>query len=395
MNQVSFDLNIFQHAINQRQNYDGQMTQQGKSLFVADRLATMALQPAIDTGFLELSTTIISYLDKSIRARLVPYYDVILISIAFASMQQGSFPSRDFLAIPHEIGHHLFWNGIMPDTQEYMRTTIRRKLKQAGVKSGDWRLRWLEEIFADVYALIIGGPVVAMDFQDMLDDDVPTHFREDTDKHPIPELRPLIQTRILRNIKPESGCFYLDTPDRLDKNWKQWLQSQAPGRDILTETFKIKGKRAKLSGLEIVTSMDVLITTILGVLSPIIPKDRNTPWSADVMDDEDIDFYDCRYDDEEVRSIIENIHPDNHLAHLYLQFYKNAYPQDDDEVMSLFFEEQEHDMESVDRFFRKFLLRKNSFHERIERLPGNLPKTYPRETGLKCFYSKVGLMKDH
>ena len=370
LNQVSFDLNIFQHAINQRQNYDGQMTQQGKSLFVADRLASMSVQPAIDAGFLETSTTIVSYLDKRLRARLVPYYDVILISIAFASMQQGSFPSRDFLAIPHEIGHHLYWNGVMPDTQEYLRDTLREKLRAVGVTSQDWRYRWLEEMFADVYALIIGGPVVALDFQDMLDDDVPTHFREDTDKHPIPELRPMIHTRILRNIKPESGCFYLDAPDRLDNNWKQWIRDQWPGRDILNEMFQIKGKRAKLSGQHIIASMDVMIATILDILKPIIPQDRNTPWSADVMDEEDINFYDCRYDDEEVRSIIENIHPDNHLAHLYLQFYKNAYPQDDDEIMSLVFADKEYDEETQDRLIKKFMLRKNSFHERIEKIAG-------------------------
>lgn len=32
-------------------------------------------------------------------------------SVAYASIHNGIYPSPDFLALPHEIGHHLYWNG--------------------------------------------------------------------------------------------------------------------------------------------------------------------------------------------------------------------------------------------------------------------------------------------
>lgn len=391
LNQVSFDLNIIQRAITQRQNTDGVMTQQGHALFIADRLAAQALKPALKAGLLEDGTGIISYLGKTIRARLVPYYDTILLSIAFASMQQGSFPSRDFLAIPHEIGHHLYWNGTMPNSSDTIRETLHKKLNAAGIKKRDWRRRWLEEIFADTYALIIGGPVVALDFQDMLDDDVPEHFRTDTDKHPIPEVRPFIQTQILRNIKSQGTPFYLETPDRLDANWKAWISHQWKDRDVSAESFRVRGKRAHITGQGILDTLQPLLDVVLDVLSAVIPQGKNTAWSVDILNEEDIDFYSANFEDPEIAEIIEGLNPDNVLAYLYLQFYKNAYPQDDDELMtilSVLISEnlpENMDLEALEQLEKKYGERGNTFEERIEKIAGKAANVLCTEEWVHLF----------
>ncbi|MCB9135658.1 MAG: hypothetical protein H6636_09540 [Anaerolineales bacterium] len=391
LNQVSYDLNILQRAITQRQDADGMMTQQGQTLFIADRLAAQALKPALTAGLLEDGTGIISYLGKTIRARLVPYYDTILLCIAFASMQQGSFPSRDFLAIPHEIGHHLYWNGTMPNSSETLRATLHKKLNAAGIKKRDWRRRWVEEIFADAYALIIGGPVVALDFQDMLDDDVPAHFRSDTDKHPIPELRPFIQTQILRKIKSQGNPYYVETPNRLDANWKAWIKQQWADRDVLAELFRVRGKRAKLTGQGVVDTLQPVLDVVLDVLGPVIPQDKNTAWSVDIIKEEDIEFYIANFEESEIADLIDSLNLDNSLAYLYLQFYKNAYPQDDEELMtilSVLISEnlpENMDMETLAKLEQKYGERGNTFEERVEKIAGKAANVLCTEDWVKLF----------
>lgn len=306
VNQVSEDLGLIQDAVNQRRRLDGRATLQSCTVAMADQLSRMALGLAVDAGYLPSETIVITYLAKSIRARLVPYSDALLISVAYASMHSldSDHPSRDFLAIPHEIGHHLFWNGRHPETQNMLRDELLHNAANAGMKADDWRLNWLEEMFADTYALLLAGPVIILDFQDMLDDDMSSHFREDTDKHPIPEVRPFIQTEILRRLKDEDGhIIYAHECDQLDHNWSSWIDKHP-----MRQKYPVRGVAEKITGRAIVTAVDPLITVILDTVAAIVPTEREYDGMAGSDD----------------------------VFKLYTEFQSYIMPDDDNELVNLF-----------------------------------------------------------
>jgi len=325
INQVSFDLNIYQRAINQRRrlNYGDEdffwQSLQGHALYLADHVAELAMKPAMKAGYLSPDTKILTYLDKNVRARLLPYSDAVLISIAFATMQFDGFPTQDFLALPHEIGHHLYWQGTMPGTDTPVLDELFSRTRAAKIHARDWRMKWLEEIFADTYALLVGGPVIVLDFQDMLDDDVSSHFTKDTDQHPIPELRPLIQTHILRQIQSTEGKpLYTRTPDRLDANWKDWLHKQWGTKDVLGKTFTLRGKQ-KMTGTQIIRALDPLIQIVLEVLahaSPLDPKIKEESPSGERVPAGE-------------RAWTADLTKSASLTQLYKTFSKRSYPNDE------------------------------------------------------------------
>ncbi len=304
VSQVSEDLGLIQDAVNQRRRLDGRSTQQARAIAMADQLSKMALELALDAEYLPSETTVVTYLAKSIRSRLVPYFDALLISVAYASIQSGVHPSRDFLAIPHEIGHHLYWNGRHPHTQNLLRDELLHKAADIDIHPGDWRLNWLEEMFADTYALLLAGPVVILDFQDMLDDDMSSHFREDTDKHPIPEVRPFIQTDILRRVKDENGhIIYAHECDKLDHNWQTWIDKHP-----MRQHYPVRGVPEKMTGRAIVTAVAPVITVIIETLADIVPTERE----YDGMEGSD------------------------DVAKLYAEFQSYIMPDDDDELVNMF-----------------------------------------------------------
>lgn len=321
VDQVSFDLSVIQHAINQRRRHtDGRPMVQGQTLAMADQLAQLAVDLAIYANYLPQDTRMITYLARSLRSRLVPYSPTLLISIPYSALHSGKHPSRNFLAIPHEIGHHLYWNGVHPESQLSMREHLLKKASAAGMAAGDWRLNWLEEMFADTYALVLAGPVIVLDFQDMLDDDMSEHFRQDTDKHPIPEIRPFIQTQILRQLTSEAGqAFYTHECDQLDKNWKTWIKKHP-----LKASYPLIGHPQPIPGQAILDDLAPLITVILDTLADILPEEKEyvgMAGSDDVsklfdefqsyeMPDDDLElvnlFLDGQATDEQIETIFGN-----------------------------------------------------------------------------------------
>lgn len=320
VDQVSFDLSVIQHAINQRRRHvDGRPMVQGQTLAMADQLAQMTVDLAIYANYLPQDTRMITYLAKSLRSRLVPYSPTLLISIPYSALHSGKHPSRNFLAIPHEIGHHLYWNGVHPESKTPMRNHLLKKAAEAGIKSGDWRLNWLEEMFADAYALVLFGPVIVLDFQDMLDDDMSEHFREDTDKHPIPEIRPFIQTKILRQLTDQTGAaFYSHECDQLDKNWKTWIKKHP-----LQTSYPLIGHPQPILGQAILDDLAPLITVILDTLADILPDEK----------------------------VYVGMEGSNDVSKLFDEFQGYEMPDDDLELVNLFLDGQATDEQIETIFF--------------------------------------------
>lgn len=283
---ISTDLNLLQAAIQQRRrNKKGLAGEQASTLNRATAVALHALNPAVKAGLLP-SIPIVTHLDKDFAIRLVPYTNVLLISVAYATMTvQGRSTSTDYLAIAHEVGHYLYWHGHNGTLalQEHVQEALDAPLPQ-------WQAQWLEELFADVYACLVAGPIVVRDFQDRLSDNVPVHAERGNAAHPFPRLRPFILTRILRQIVAgESGhrAFYrVGLLDGLDGVWEERLAGLGVqwGTDGCVEV--VEGELGycfpagqTLTRPQILQALDPLIANIIASLqSGTTAAQTGSPW---------------------------------------------------------------------------------------------------------------------
>jgi hypothetical protein len=271
LDQMSVDLNLLQKAIFQRrragQGETTAGTAQTKTLALADRLAHHALKPAVERGVMR-EGSVVTHLAKQFDIRVVPFYDIVLIGIPYTTFSDDGAPTLDFLAILHEVGHYLFERGKVPGTDSYVDVFLRGALLDGnggwGLAEGDWRVRWLEELFADAYGSFVAGPVNVLSLQERLKDNRPGTLRQDTGEHPIPVLRPLIQTRMLRKITDDLGDpLYSEAPDRLDQEWLRWIGDP----DLLAREYKLQGMDTKLSGQAILQALDEVIDLMLDALA--------------------------------------------------------------------------------------------------------------------------------
>ncbi len=180
LNQVSYDLSVIQQATEQRN------TPRFKEILdKADRLAQDALNLATDRGLLQ-PTVAVTYFNKSANIRVIPYAPVALIGIPFTSLTSN----QDLLAIPHEVGHYVYHHA----------TGLAANLHQQIPLDPPWFNRWIEEVFADIYGCLVAGPLLGLDFQDLLLDNPAASFTHDNGEHPIDALRPFIHITVLKQL---------------------------------------------------------------------------------------------------------------------------------------------------------------------------------------------------
>ena len=205
LNQIGYDLEVLQRAVQQRASGSAAMTE---TLKETDKLAWLALKPAIDAGLLPAETTAVTYFQKSPVSRVIPYAPVALIGVPYSCMSV----ERDHLALPHEMGHYVFWHGRVPGTGESLRQALQRsafeELKQCVTldtpEFPTWCAVWLEELFADAYGALIAGPAMALDFQDLALHSSCERFTTSDNDHPVPILRPDIYNKVLAQAANET-----------------------------------------------------------------------------------------------------------------------------------------------------------------------------------------------
>lgn len=196
LEQIAYDIAIIQQTAQQRSG------SAKTTLKTADQLAQLALNLAIENDLLKEST-VLTYFNKSPLVRTIPYAPLALVAVPFTS----TAVPRDFLATPHEIGHHIYRYspGLKADLRDLLPL------------QPDWLCRWQEEIFADVYGCLVAGPVIGLDFQDILFNHSLEKFMSDDGEHPIEAIRPYIYTKILRKLG------FPNAADALDKRWEKML----------------------------------------------------------------------------------------------------------------------------------------------------------------------------
>ena len=295
LEQVGEDLEVIRRAADQRRS-----KKIAEKLEEADKLVWSALKPVVGPGKLvedespsEASaspasyekkllpaTNVISYFQKSASIRVIPYAPVALIGAPFTAM---SLP-RDYLAIPHEAGHYVYRHGkvrvdehgnvvdrvdkgeLKPIPQVLGRKLLEqaerdRAMEMKALGPNLWNQaypewdeenpelepfgpspryvrRWKEEIFADVYGCLVGGPVTALSFRDLMlqysrssviqapGEYLYGQFTEDDGVHPVPVLRPYVYTITLRAIESFSNGKLAQWANKLDEAWQALAQVQ-------------------------------------------------------------------------------------------------------------------------------------------------------------------------
>ncbi|MEM7028049.1 MAG: hypothetical protein AAF629_00550 [Chloroflexota bacterium] len=271
MQQSVIDINMVHQSINQRMKYDENM-EQLQTLYDADILAHHALAPARTAGFLPEMTLIITHLQERALARTNPYYPSLFLGLPYLTGPFELGAGLDYLVIPHEVGHLLYRNGQTQD-QQGVQQVLTKKITSFG-----WIGRWAEELFADYYGCLIAGPISVLGFQEMLIDDSYAQFEADSPRHPIPQLRPLIQSRMLRKI----NAAYGPAADRLDARWRDAMQGRGKsGTNVLKETFVIRGTNQTVTGQAILEKADQVIDVITQLLQPL----NADAWSGDFTTD--------------------------------------------------------------------------------------------------------------
>lgn len=324
--QASKDLILLLGIVSQRANQTLR-----HNLILVDKMAELAINRVVTAGYLDSHySAVLTYLDRRLYVRLVPYHNTILIGMPPTAWAQtkvytkdGSYypigydprslsdgdglsvlpVTTDFLILPHEIGHLLFDYGKMPDAQggAPIATVLAEKLEAAGIGHADWRQRWLEEIFCDAVTSLIAGPISVLSFQLMLSNERPPHradalapqTTEGLTKYPFPAIRPLIQSRIWRVAA--LAAIFPDVADQLDQHWATLIAQTWPDWDAQDLREKpiysaaewqdaATGANSPKRGDWILGQIQPLLDVVLDLLAQLWPTQRAATWTPSRAD---------------------------------------------------------------------------------------------------------------
>ncbi|MBI1879302.1 MAG: hypothetical protein HYR94_13980, partial [Chloroflexi bacterium] len=216
--QIAEDLAVLWQVAGQRL-----AAETGAQLRDADKLAWSALKPAVDAGLIPDSTsTVMTYFLKGGSIRMIPYAPVALVSLPFS----GASVHQDCLGLPHEVGHYVYRHARVPEGKSIPQM-LGKRLLEVTEPGARWARRWQETIFADVYSCLIGGPVSALSFRDLMLQSSLTpviqvpgeylygEFSQDDGVHPAPVVRPYVYFKTLEEVGLQ------DLADQLVDDWKE------------------------------------------------------------------------------------------------------------------------------------------------------------------------------
>lgn len=291
-----------------------------ETLKIADQLANFALKLATENKLFSPNAlqdsfetyfsgefSLVTYFQKAYTSAVIPYAPVGLIGIPYTATSEA----YDLLAIPHEVGHYVYRHGRKDDKplERYLREKVTKALEPYIIKTNaqvyfpDWCLRWLEEIFADVYGCLVAGPLIAVNFQDLMFRKPFEDFKNVDDTHPLPLLRPGIYNKVLADVGPRLALVRQDKntwgqwASQLDKEWEARRQPRfSEGGQEVVRFGKLKLKITEIlssgTGLYVNPApndahfdptLDVVIRAVLDVLLPnasVLALEKLGPWTV-------------------------------------------------------------------------------------------------------------------
>lgn len=280
LDQIAFDLSVLQRAHSQRHPQLSSKRERD-ALERGDKLANLALRPAVEAKVLT-PAAVITYFQKAPHVRVVPYAPVAMIGIPYtctgifdANGNSITGTARDYLAIAHEVGHHVYWHGKTNNVP--LRASLHSKLPAEPT----YRIAWLEEIFADVYGAVVAGPILALDFQEMLYDDMALEV--DDGKHPMGLLRPFIYTETFRLMT--TGAAKNDVPEKLKAQWNDLMKKRGK-----PDLFVRKVGDSPEPYQDVKHTLTTTIESILNEIEPVLGIASISQWS-DVGEEPDLAAY--------------------------------------------------------------------------------------------------------
>ncbi len=275
--QMSFDIDVLLRSLSHREGASSNLRMR-TTLDLADRLAIDALAPAARHGLIE-AAALLTYFQKSPTIRLIPYAPLALIGIDFSATGDRS----RLLAIAHETGHHVY-RQITVNYAAHLDEQIDALAAPASDTSAErwprWLLAWEEEIFADIYAAIVGGPAAALGLHEVILTGRRASLVEDDGDHPLDALRPQILHTTLRVMAEQSASAQrkslLASADALDAAWQQLLIERGAPAEFIPA-----GEDAPVALADARLLLDALVREMLdNVLAPLIADANHTPWSV-------------------------------------------------------------------------------------------------------------------
>ncbi|MBX3013995.1 MAG: hypothetical protein KF832_20915 [Caldilineaceae bacterium] len=232
IDQLAQDLDMISRAWQQRLP-DLASPKMIATLNKADTLAYQALEPAIRHQLVP-NATVVTYFQKETAVRLIPYAPVILIGLPLTILTSP----QDLLAVPHEVGHYLYQYGRVPPGSKFAGSRFAAALNYRFADQPAWLLAWMEEIVADIYGAIIGGPAMTLGFEALITDDPRAEFTHDDGVHPIAALRPAIYHTVLKEL---GGFERVRTA--LIARWESWQAERGNPRTFITADQQIVALR--------------------------------------------------------------------------------------------------------------------------------------------------------
>jgi hypothetical protein len=250
LDQVAFDLSIIQRISAERNQKELNSTQE-----TADKLAQLALNVAT-AGDLLPQCAVLTYFNKSANIRIIPYAPIALIGIPFSATKVNC----DFLAIPHEVGHFVYHHA----------PGLAAKLHALIPLYPNWINHWLEEIFADVYAAYVAGPVSGLSLQQILLDNSQEKFVVDDGEHPPDAIRPYGFNHALRHLGETKRA------DDLDELWQEQLALRHHPHTFVPHNDTTRAELTQAQRL-----LEQTAAIFVDFLEQQPKMSRLTPWSED------------------------------------------------------------------------------------------------------------------
>jgi hypothetical protein len=269
LSRAAKDLEAIERIIYQRDLHNNLVDE---ALNKAEQYTTSALTPAISPFFNNQRVRPLTYLQKASSIRVIPYANVAMIGVPYTCvnvLMKNSSVSRDFLAVPHEVGHYVYWHGqtvYQGVSKLHLFNAVRKSLDQFG-ELPNWARNWTQEIFADVYGARIAGPLIALDFQELeLENRSNADLMHDDADHPLPALRPIIYTKVLERLGEEPWVT------TLEQRWSNELSNRNVGDAFLPRGEKKTKKRADAE-----FQVDKIVEVVYKLLSEINTIEKWSP----------------------------------------------------------------------------------------------------------------------
>lgn len=223
--QVGFDIDVLLRSMAQREPSISTAAMR-ETLELADKLAADALAGAVRNRLIE-ETAVLTYFQKTPTIRLLPYVPLALLGINLTAIHDRA----QLLAIAHETGHHVYRQLTTNYSVEPQKKVEKRALV-APAQFPAWLTAWAEEVFADIYSVLVAGPAAGLSVQAMLTGELPGVLLQDDADHPLPALRPEIAVVVLRKLagggKHGDGRL-AQAAELLQQQWRAYLELRKVG----------------------------------------------------------------------------------------------------------------------------------------------------------------------